>query len=110
MIAAAGFTIGDDNKGWFGGARLRFFGPRPLDEERSISSKATTLVNGRVGYAFDNGMKLQLDALNLLNVKAEQIAYSYVSRLSNEVSAPPADRHYHPVEPLALRLTLSGRL
>lgn len=109
MIAAAGFTIGDDNKGWFGGARLRFFGSRPLDEERSISSKATTLVNGRVGYAFDNGMKLQLDALNLLDVKAEQIAYAYESRLSNEVSAPPADRHYHPVEPRAVRLTLSGR-
>ena len=109
MIAAAGFTIGDDNKGWFGSARLRFFGPRPLDEERSISSKATTLVNGRVGYAFDNGIKLQLDALNLFNVKAEQIAYAYESRLSNEGAGPPPDRHYHPVEPLAVRLTLSGR-
>ena len=111
MIAAAGFTIGDDNKGWFGGARLRFFGPRPLDEDKLLSSKSTTLVNGRVGYAFDNGMKLQLDALNLFNVKAEQIAYAYKSRLSTEVSGPSTyDRHYHPVEPLALRLTLSGRL
>ena len=110
MIAAAGFTIGDDNKGWFGGARLRFFGPRPLDEERSISSKATTLVNGRVGYAFDNGMKLQLDALNLLNVKAEQIAYAYESRLSTEPAGSSTyDRHLHPVEPCAVRLTLSGR-
>ena len=108
MIAAAGFTIGDDNKGWFGGARLRFFGPRPLDEEKSISSRATTLVNGRVGYAFYNGMKLQLDALNLFNVKAEQIAYAYESRLSTE-SSGANDRHYHAVEPLALRLTLSGR-
>ena len=110
MIAAAGFTIGDDNKGWFGGARLRFFGPRPLDEERSINSKATTLVNGRVGYAFDNGMKLQLDALNLLNVKAEQIAYAYESRLSTEPAGSSTyDRHLHPVEPRAVRLTLSGR-
>lgn len=110
MIAAAGFTIGDDNKGWFGGARLRFFGPRPLDEQRSLSSKATTLVNGRVGYAFDNGMKLQLDALNLLNVKAEQIAYAYESRLSTEPAGSSTyDRHLHPVEPRAVRLTLSGR-
>ena len=111
MIAAAGFTIGDDNKGWFGGARLRFFGPRPLDEDKLITSKATTLVNGRVGYAFENGMKLQLDALNLFNVKAEQIAYAYDSRLSTEAAGSSTyDRHYHPVEPLALRLTLSGRL
>ena len=111
MIAAAGFTIGDDNKGWFGGARLRFFGPRPLDEDKLVTSKATTLVNGRVGYAFENGMKLQLDALNLFNVKAEQIAYAYDSRLSTEAAGSSTyDRHYHPVEPLALRLTLSGRL
>lgn len=110
VIAAAGFTIGDDAKGWFGGARLRFFGARPLDENKTISSTATTLVNARLGYAFNNGMKLQLDALNLFNVKAQQIAYAYESRLSNEASGVATyDRHYHPVEPLAVRMTLSGR-
>lgn len=114
MIAAAGFTIGDDNKGWFGGARLRFFGARPLDEDKMISATPTTLVNARVGYASDGGIKLQLDALNLLNVKAEQIAYAYQARLSNDPACNPAtnscpyDRHLHPVEPRAIRLTLSG--
>jgi outer membrane receptor protein involved in Fe transport len=113
VIAAAGFTIGDDAKGWFGGARLRFFGARPLDEDKTIQSRPTTLVNARLGYAFDNGMKLQLDALNLFNVKAEQIAYAYESRLNGESPAPnyapTLDKHIHPVEPLAVRLTLSGR-
>jgi outer membrane receptor protein involved in Fe transport len=109
VIAAAGFTIGDDAKGWFGGARLRFFGARPLDEDKTIESRPTTLVNTRLGYAFNNGMKLQLDALNLFNVKAEQIAYAYDSRLNGESSASTYDKHIHPVEPLAVRLTLSGR-
>ena len=59
--------------------------------------------------AFDNGTKLQLDALNLFNVKAEQIAYAYDSRLNGETSASTYDKHIHPVEPLAVRLTLSGR-
>ena len=67
-------------------------------------------MNARLGYAFNNGMKLQLDALNLFNVKAEQIAYAYDSRLNGESSASTYDEHIHPVEPLAVRLTLSGRL
>jgi TonB dependent receptor/TonB-dependent Receptor Plug Domain len=111
VIAAAGFTLGTQTSGWYGGARLRFFGARPLDENNAIQSRPTSLVNGRIGYGFSNGMKLQLDALNLMNVKAEQIAYAYTSRLSSEVGSSPGvqDKHFHPVEPLSLRLTLSGR-
>jgi hypothetical protein len=56
-------------------------------------------------------MRLQLDAFNLFNVKANQIEYYYESRLSNEPSGVATfDRHIHPVEPLALRLTLAGPL
>ncbi|HEX8416472.1 MAG TPA: TonB-dependent receptor [Methylobacterium sp.] len=107
-IAAAGFTFGEAT-GWFGSMRLRYFGPRPLIEDNSERSQATTLVNARVGYNFENGISVHLDALNLLNARASQIDYFYESRLRGEPAAGIADRHFHPVEPLAVRLTVAGR-
>ncbi|MCE4222713.1 TonB-dependent receptor [Methylobacterium sp. C25] len=107
-IASAGFTVGQ-GLGWFGSMRLRYFGPRPLIEDNSVRSKPTALLNGRVGYNFDNGMSLALDVLNLTNAKADQITYFYESRLPGEPAAGIADKHFHPVEPTAVRLTLAGR-
>ncbi|GJD44142.1 Vitamin B12 transporter BtuB [Methylobacterium cerastii] len=107
-IASAGFTFGE-GLGWFGSMRLRYFGPRPLIEDNSVRSKPTALLNGRVGYNFDNGFSLSLDVLNLTNAKSDQITYYYVSRLPGEGADGVADRHFHPVEPTAVRLTLAGR-
>ena len=73
-----------------------------------VRSSATTLVNGRLGYNFDGGVRLQLDGFNLLNTKANQIEYYYVSRLPGEPIEGVADRHIHPVEPLAVRFTVAG--
>ena len=42
-----------------------------------MRSSATTVVNGRVGYRWDNGWRVQLDGLNLFNAKANQIEYFY---------------------------------
>jgi outer membrane receptor protein involved in Fe transport len=72
-----------------------------------VRSKATALVNGRIGYTFGNGARLQLDVFNILNTKANQIEYFYTSRLQGEPAAGVEDRHFHPVEPRAFRLTLS---
>lgn len=107
MVVAAGFTYGEA-KGWFGGAKLRYFGPRPLIEDNSQRSKGTGLVSVRAGYRFDNGVRLQLDAHNILGSKSSQIDYFYESRLPGEPAAGIADRHTKPVEPLAMRLTLAG--
>ncbi len=110
MVVSAGVVVGQAT-GWFGAAKLRYFGPRPLIEDNSVRSSPTTLVNARAGYRFENGMRLQLDAYNLFNVKANQIEYYYESRLANEPSGVATfDRHLHPVEPLAVRLTLAGPL
>ena len=74
----------------------------------SVWSTPTTTVNARVGYVFDSGIKLNLDVFNLFNNwQASQIDYYYVSRLPGEPLAGVADRHFHPVEPLAFRLTLA---
>jgi outer membrane receptor protein involved in Fe transport len=109
VIASAGVTLGEKT-GWFGAAKLRYFGPRPLIEDNSVESAATTLVNGRVGYRWDNGWRIQLDGLNLLNARSNQIDYYYTSRLSGEPAAGIDDHHVHPVEPLAVRLTVAGPL
>ena len=107
MVASAAVELGEKT-GWFGAAKLRYFGPRPLIEDGSQRSNATTLVNARLGYKFDSGIRVQLDGFNLFNSKAHQIDYYYVSRLPGEPPDGIADRHFKPVEPLAVRLTLAG--
>jgi hypothetical protein len=60
-------------------------------------------------YRFDNGIRIQPDAYNVFNTKAQQITYFYVSRLPGEPIEGVGDRHFHPVEPLNIRLTVAGR-
>lgn len=107
-IASAGVTFGEP-LGWFGSLRVRYFGPRPLIEDNAIRSRATALLNGRIGYLFDTGVSVSLDVLNLTNSKADQITYAYVSRLPGEPAEGLIDRVFHPVEPTAVRLTIAGR-
>ncbi|MGE0424593.1 MAG: TonB-dependent receptor [Reyranellaceae bacterium] len=106
LVLAAGIHIGGQT-GWYGGARLRFFGARPLIEDNSVRSRPTALVSARVGYAFENGFRVQLEGFNLLNSKASQIDYFYTSRLAGEPAGGVDGIHLHPVEPMAFRLTAS---
>jgi outer membrane receptor protein involved in Fe transport len=108
LIASGGITFGGD-AGWFGALRARYFGPRPLIEDDSVRSRSSLIFNARAGYKFDNGLRLQLDVLNLFNAQTNQIEYYYLSRLPGEPIGGVADRHIHPAEPLAVRLTLAGR-
>ena len=107
-VASGGLTFGGET-GWFGALRGRYFGPRPLIEDDSVRSQASLIFNARAGYKFDNGLRLQLDVLNLFNARTNQIEYYYLSRLPGEPIGGVADRHVHPAEPLAVRLTLAGR-
>lgn len=124
MIASAGIRLGEKT-GWFGALRYRYFGPRPLTEDGAFVSPATGLLNGQIGYRFDNGWRIQLDAYNLTDSKSDQITYAYGSLLKTDAlytqcrsgAPPPAavcqtgvmDRVLHPVEPFAVRLTLAGQ-
>jgi hypothetical protein len=45
----------------------------------------------------------------MTNAKADQITSLATSRLPGEAAEGVADRHFHPVEPTAVRLTLAGR-
>jgi hypothetical protein len=92
----------------FGSLRLRYFGPRPLVEDGSIESSSSTLVNGTLGYAFGNGLRVALEGFNLLDEEASDIDYFYESRLPGE-AAPVEDVHFHPAEPRSARLVVEWR-
>jgi outer membrane receptor protein involved in Fe transport len=98
----------DDIDRWFGGVRLRYFGPRALIEDNSVRSKPTMLLSARVGYKLTDSLRLRFDAFNLLNTKASQIDYFYTSRLRGEPAEGVGDIHFHPVEPTSFRMTLSA--
>lgn len=107
-VVSGGVTFGEET-GWFGALRGRYFGPRPLIEDDSVRSQSSLIFNARAGYRFENGLKVQFDAVNLFNAKTNQIEYYYQSRLPGEPIDGVADRHLHPAEPLAVRLTLAGK-
>ena len=107
-VISAGMTVENLHQ-WYGALRWRYFGPRPLTEDNSVSSSATSLFNARAGYAFDKRTRLQLDVYNLFNRQDHDIDYYYTSRLPGEPAAGVSDLHFHPVEPRNLRLTLITR-
>ncbi len=123
MVASAGITLGEKT-GPFGSLRWRYLASSPLTEDNAFRSPATSVVNARIGYRHDNGWRIQLDVLNLFNTKANQITYAYGSLLRTDSLfslcypaqvAPTAvcrngvmDYLLHPIEPLALRVTLAG--
>ncbi|KQQ40102.1 TonB-denpendent receptor [Duganella sp. Leaf126] len=107
-VASFGVTVKDLGR-WQGALELRYFGKRPLIEDNSVRSNATTLLYGRIGYQFTPRTRLTLDGFNLLNRKASDIDYYYASRLPGEPADGVNDLHFHPVEPRTARLTLSHR-
>lgn len=107
-VASGAITLGGDT-GWFGALKARYFGPRPLIEDDSVRSRSSLVFNARAGYKFDNGLRVQFDVLNLFNAQTNQIEYYYLSRLPGEPIDGVADRHVHPAEPLAVRLTVAAR-
>jgi outer membrane receptor protein involved in Fe transport len=123
MVASAGITLGQQT-GWFGDLRWRYISSRPLTEDGVFQSAPLSIFNGQIGYRFDNGWSVRLDGLNLLNSKAAQAEYAYGSLLKtdslfamcNSAAPPPKavcqngvmDYSLHPIEPLAVRLTLAA--
>ena len=126
MVASAGITLGEQT-GWFGNLRWRYISSRPLTEDGVFQSPPLSIFNGQIGYRFANGWRIQFDGLNLLNSQAPQAEYAYGSLLKTDSlfamcfpkvgppTAPAAvcqngvmDYALHPIEPLAVRLTLAA--
>ena len=90
VIGAAGVTFGEA-LGWFGTLRLRYFGPRPLIEDNSVEVEPERpSFNGRLGYNFENGVSVSLDALNLFGAKSARstISTSRASPASRPKASP----------------------
>ncbi|WP_420382488.1 TonB-dependent receptor [Novosphingobium sp.] len=89
------------------GLRLRYFGPRPLTQDGTVKSKATTLLYADFGYRISDHARLGVNVFNLLDNKSSDIDYYYVSRLPGEPVAGVADIHTHPSEPREIRASFT---
>lgn len=107
--ASAGVSWTHDR--WMLGARLRYFGPRPLVEDNSVRSASSFLVNLKLGYRLQKNVRVFVEVLNALNKQVNDIDYYYASLLKGEASPLDAngvatginDRHIHPAEPRTVR-------
>ncbi len=123
-VASLGVTYDPGGK-WFASIQTRYFGPRPLIEDNTVTSRSTNLTNLRLGYRIDKTWQVRLDLLNIFNRKQSDIDYYYPSCLRSELAggayANPEcsgaagtrtgvnDIHFHPVEPFAVRVSVSAR-
>jgi outer membrane receptor protein involved in Fe transport len=73
-----------------------------------VRSDPTTVVNLELGYRLNKRFAVSLAAYNLLDSDDNDITYFYASQLPGEAQAVE-DRHFHPVEPRTLRLTVETR-
>jgi hypothetical protein len=120
-VSTFGLEVGEKT-GWFGALRGRYFGARPLTEDGEIESHATFTVNARLGYRFENGVKIQVDGFNILDSRADMIDYqANVWARQNYAIWPGygtlgvsslgiSERTFKPVDPPAFRITISGPL
>lgn len=103
-VIATGATFHDVFGGFYGGPRLRYLGPRALNEDNSSRSDGTILLSAMLGYEVSRSLRIQAEVFNMLNRKDDAITYFYTSRLPGESLAGVNDFHLHPVEPVSFRI------
>ena len=94
---------------WSAGLEYRYLGAYPLSSDDVVRGSGYGEWNGQLRYAFADGWTGSLGLYNLFNVKADAMEYWYVDRLRGEPAVGVADVHFHPLEPISARLTLSKR-
>jgi hypothetical protein len=83
FVISGGASVDNFHK-TFASLRLRYLGPRPLLDDNSVRSKATTLLNAEVGYQISKRLRLNLEIFNLGNSSVSDIDYYFASRLLGE--------------------------
>jgi len=106
-VLQAGLNARFDN-GLFGSLRLRHFGQRPLNEDGSVYSGSSSIMNLRAGYTHDK-WTFVADILNLTDSDDHDIDYLYGSQLTGETNEVE-DIHYHMFEPRSIRFSVSYKL
>jgi len=104
-VVSGGASV-DNFRRTFGSLRLRYFGPRPLVEDNSVRSKATTLLNLEGGYQATPNLRVNVEVFNLANASVSDIDYYFASRLPGEPVGGVYDIHMHPAVPRTARVSL----
>ncbi len=104
-VFSAGLSL-ESGRGYYGGLRIRYFGPRNLTESGDRKSDATTVVNANLGMQFAVGLALSVEVLNLFDSDDNDITYWYESRPTPTADLQE-DYHSHPMIPRTLRATLT---
>jgi len=104
LVIGTGVTAHLDG-GWLVNAQLKHFGRYPLIEDNSVRSDGSTLVNLRVGRAWQR-LGVYLDVLNLFDSRDHDIDYFYASRLPGEPEEGIEDIHYHVFAERSLRASV----
>jgi hypothetical protein len=93
--------------GWSAGLEYRYLGAFPLSADDRVQGSGYGEWNGDIHYGLAAGWSVAAGIFNILNSKANAMEYWYVDRLPGESAGGEADVHVHPLEPRALRLSIS---
>jgi outer membrane receptor protein involved in Fe transport len=115
-VVAAGVTV-HDIYGLLASLRLRYFGPRPLNEDDSERSHETIMLGALLAYDITPNLRITGEVFNVLDRNDAEIDYFYDSCLQSEItdsggvqSCPPTpDIHFHPVYPIMFRGAVTAR-
>lgn len=107
QTVATGGVVVHDVAGFSAGLHARYFGPRDLIEDGSVQSQGALTLNLEASYKINAHWQITGAVFNLLNRKNQDVAYYYESQLPGEV-APVADVHFHPAEPMSVRLGMTA--
>ncbi len=103
VTAQGGITL--RNLGpWTASLFYRYFGPRDLIEDGSVKSGSTRIFNLQASYRLGPKARIRFDIFNLLDARADDVTYYYVSRLPGEPAPGVSDLLSHPMESRAVRL------
>ena len=105
-VVSAGATI-DNLDRTFASLRWRYFGPRPLIEDNSQRSPATSLFEVEGGYQVAAHVRLTATVFNLFNSAVSDVDYYFVSRLPGEPAEGIADVMTHPSLSRSARVALA---
>ena len=103
-VASAGVSL--DFQRIAADLRVRHVGPRPLVDDGSVRSDASTLLSARGSYRWSDRITVDVDVFNVTNTAASDIDYFYTSRLRGEAAEGVDDIHFHPVVPRSVRLAV----
>ncbi|HET6275951.1 MAG TPA: TonB-dependent receptor plug domain-containing protein [Candidatus Cybelea sp.] len=120
VVTAAGITV--DKPNYAASLRLRYFGPRVLDQTGDAVSAPSVTYNAQGIWKTHRGYDLTLDVFNIFNAQTNDVEYYYQSWLPADARNPryaydpainPAlggagvsDYEIHPGEKRTVRLTL----